>query len=229
MKVIRWLVGIVSVPLIGLGWASWKFDFALAWGTFQDYLLAGTIGLVALFAGRLIGLVGMYASALPVVYLVLQLIFNKKASWQSLDGAILMLTSGVILATGFLFYVLGTRAGASFIIRFFELCSSSSSTDGSDASSSTGNATPMTSGTTSNTSNHSPCTFPARKPIAFNHNAREVTIRNALSGGDICRISPTNGRTIKQVHISGDEAHLLCANGETQIFNAYTGGHKKTV
>ena len=229
MKVIRWLIGIVSVLLIGLGWATWKFDFMLPWGAFQDFLLAGTVGLVALFAGRLIGVVGMCASALPVVYLVLQLIFNKKASWQSLDGADLMLASGFILATGCLFYVLGTRAGASFIMRVFETCSSSSSTGGSDASSSAGTATPTASGTASNTSNHSPRTFPGRNPITFNYNAREVTIRDAANGGYMCRLSPNNGSTIKQVYISGDEAHLLCENGQTQIFDVYTAGYKKTV
>lgn len=226
MKVIRWLIGIVSVLLIGLGWATWKFDFMLPWGAFQDFLLAGTVGLVALFAGRLIGVVGMCASALPVVYLVVQLVFNKQASWKSLDGADLMLTSGFILATGYLFYVLGTRAGASFIMRVFESCSSSSSTGGSDASSSAGTATPMAS---AKSENHSPSPFPARNPITFNYNAREVTIRDAANGGYMCRLSPNNGSKIKQVYLSGDEAHLLCENGQTQIFDAYTAGYIKTV
>ena len=226
MKVIRWLVGIVSVLLIGLGWATWKFDFVLPWGAFQDYLLAGTVGLVALFAGRLIGVVGMCASALPVVYLVLQLIFNKKASWKSLDGAGLMLISGLILVVGCMFYILGTRAGASFIMRIFEFFTSSSSTGGSDVSSSAGISTPTDA---ARTSNYSPSTFPPRPPITFNFNAREATIRDAATGGYMCRLSPNNGSKIKQVCLSGDEAHLLCENGQTQIFDAYTAGYIKTV
>lgn len=66
-------------------------------------------------------------------------------------------------------------------------------------------------------------------PITFNFNERECTIRDVATGGYMCRVSPNDGSRIKQVYISGDNVHLICDNGKTAIFHAYTAAYIRTM
>ncbi len=104
-KTILWIIAAI---LILLAFLSWRFDFKFIL-SFGYYFLVGIILVVLLIWGRIIAPFVIFGSALPFVIAMIVLILSKSATWSSVYGTNVLLLAVSGVATGTLFYMIGSE------------------------------------------------------------------------------------------------------------------------